>query len=158
MRTTFLTAAVVILLSVSGLAQTSKPVNVLIITGDHGHNWKETTPFLKELLTKAGHKVDVTEQPKLDLDGIANAYLPVPSDRKVDASEQVLISTDTAPGAEPKVLVEQLGSRPLVDVPVGGAVEVQRSFRPEASRDSNKSNNNQSGFIVNVNARTKEQK
>jgi uncharacterized protein len=67
MRTTLMTAALVILSGVNGLAQTSKPVSVLIITGDHGHNWKETTPFLKELLTKAGHKVDVTEQPKLDL-------------------------------------------------------------------------------------------
>src|SRR5262245_53540546 len=43
------------------------PVKVLIITGDHGHNWKETTPFLKELLTRAGHKVDVTEAPSKDL-------------------------------------------------------------------------------------------
>jgi type 1 glutamine amidotransferase len=67
MRTTFLTAAIALLSAVSGWAQTSKPVSVLIITGDHGHNWKETTPFLKELLTKAGHKVDVTERPKLDL-------------------------------------------------------------------------------------------
>ena len=67
MRTTLMAAAIVILSVASGLAQTSKPVSVLIITGDHGHNWKETTPFLKELLTKAGHKVDVTERPKLDL-------------------------------------------------------------------------------------------
>jgi type 1 glutamine amidotransferase len=42
-------------------------VKVLIITGDHGHNWKETTPYLKEMLTKAGHKVDVTETPAKDL-------------------------------------------------------------------------------------------
>ncbi|MCI0359196.1 MAG: ThuA domain-containing protein [Planctomycetaceae bacterium] len=67
MRTIFLTAAMVLVSAASGWAQTAKPVNVLIITGDHGHNWKETTPFLKELLTKAGHKVDVTERPKLDL-------------------------------------------------------------------------------------------
>jgi type 1 glutamine amidotransferase len=40
---------------------------VLIITGDHGHDWKSTTPYLKELLTKAGHKVDVTETPSKDL-------------------------------------------------------------------------------------------
>jgi len=45
----------------------AKEVKVLIITGDHGHKWKETTPFLKELLTKAGHKVDVTETPSKDL-------------------------------------------------------------------------------------------
>jgi type 1 glutamine amidotransferase len=38
---------------------------VLIITGDHGHNWKETTPYLKNLLEKAGMNVTVTEtQPK----------------------------------------------------------------------------------------------
>src|SRR5215468_10178608 len=43
------------------------PVKVLIITGDHGHKWQETTPFLKEVLTKAGHKVDVTESPSKDL-------------------------------------------------------------------------------------------
>jgi type 1 glutamine amidotransferase len=45
----------------------AKEVKVLIITGDHGHKWKETTPFLKELLTQAGHKVDVTETPSKDL-------------------------------------------------------------------------------------------
>src|SRR5438445_1084526 len=48
-------------------AADSKPVKVLIITGDHGHNWKETTPFLKNLLTKAGMEVDVTETPAKDL-------------------------------------------------------------------------------------------
>ena len=26
-----------------------KPIKVLIITGDHGHAWKETTPFLKDV-------------------------------------------------------------------------------------------------------------
>src|SRR5436305_1929790 len=48
-------------------AADSKPINVLIITGDHGHNWKETTPYLKDLLTRAGMKVDVTETPARDL-------------------------------------------------------------------------------------------
>ena len=48
-------------------AADKEAVKVLIITGDHGHNWKETTPFLKEVLTKAGHKVEVTERPRLDL-------------------------------------------------------------------------------------------
>jgi uncharacterized protein len=65
---TALSALVLLLLSAATTwAQTSKPVSVLIVTGDHGHNWKETTPFLKEVLTKAGHKVDVTERPRLDL-------------------------------------------------------------------------------------------
>ena len=48
-------------------AKPAKPVKVLIVTGDHGHNWKETTPHLKKLLTDAGHEVDVTERPRLDL-------------------------------------------------------------------------------------------
>ena len=57
-----------LLLSVTGgLGAESKEVKVLIITGDHGHKWQETTPFLKELLTKAGHKVDITESPSKDL-------------------------------------------------------------------------------------------
>jgi len=50
----------------NALAQT-KAVQVLIITGDHGHEWRKTTPFLKDLLTKAGHKVDVSEAPSKDL-------------------------------------------------------------------------------------------
>ena len=50
-------------------ADAKKPVKVLIITGDEvgAHKWKETAPFIKELLTKAGHKVDVTETPSKDL-------------------------------------------------------------------------------------------
>lgn len=57
------------LLLVAGLGRAAegKSPRVLIITGDHGHNWKATTPYLKEILTKAGHKVDVTEQPSKDL-------------------------------------------------------------------------------------------
>src|SRR3954467_886179 len=45
----------------------AKPIKVLIITGDHGHDWKSTTPFLKEVLTKAKMDVDVTETPAKDL-------------------------------------------------------------------------------------------
>ena len=67
MRTTLSALALVLLSAATLLAQTGKPASVLIITGDHGHNWKETTPFLKEVLTKAGHKVEVTERPRLDL-------------------------------------------------------------------------------------------
>jgi type 1 glutamine amidotransferase len=57
----------VLVLALSSLAADDKPINVLIITGDHGHAWKETTPFLKDLLVKAGMKVDVTETPAKDL-------------------------------------------------------------------------------------------
>jgi type 1 glutamine amidotransferase len=44
-----------------------EPIKVLIITGDHGHKWKETTPFIRDFLSAAGMKVDVTETPARDL-------------------------------------------------------------------------------------------
>lgn len=65
-RRTFLTLAAV-LLSPFALLAADKPIKVLIITGDHGHAWKETTPFLKDLLTEAGMSVVVTETPAKDL-------------------------------------------------------------------------------------------
>jgi type 1 glutamine amidotransferase len=70
LRRTFLIVAGALLLTAQALplgAADTKPVKVLIITGDHGHAWKETTPFLKEVLTKAGMSVDVTETPAKDL-------------------------------------------------------------------------------------------
>jgi type 1 glutamine amidotransferase len=42
-------------------------IRVLLITGDHGHAWKETTPYLRDLMEHAGMKVDVTETPSQDL-------------------------------------------------------------------------------------------
>src|SRR6059058_1778551 len=68
MRALLLAMATGLLLALPAntLAQT-KQVKVLIITGDHGHEWRKTTPFLKDLLTSAGHKVDVTETPSKDL-------------------------------------------------------------------------------------------
>jgi type 1 glutamine amidotransferase len=64
---TVATAMIVLALAVPGRGDDKTPINVLIITGDHGHNWKETTPFLKKVLTGAGMKVDVTETPATDL-------------------------------------------------------------------------------------------
>jgi uncharacterized protein len=64
LRRTFLAVTTLLLLSAP---LSAAPVKVLIITGDHGHAWKETTPFLKDLLTKAGMSVDVTETPAKDL-------------------------------------------------------------------------------------------
>jgi type 1 glutamine amidotransferase len=53
---------------VPSLAEEKKPpIKVLIITGDHGHAWKATTPFLKNLLARAGMDVAVTESPSKDL-------------------------------------------------------------------------------------------
>jgi type 1 glutamine amidotransferase len=48
-------------------AVAAEPAKVLIITGDHGHAWKETTPYLKNLLENAGMNVSVTETPAKDL-------------------------------------------------------------------------------------------
>lgn len=56
-----------LIVGVESLGAEARAVKVLIITGDHGHKWAETTPFLKDLLAKAGHKVDVTETPSKDL-------------------------------------------------------------------------------------------
>src|SRR5947209_7957556 len=65
---TFLAAALAALFLNGALGAVDKdPIKVLIITGDHGHAWKETTPFLKGFLTKAGMAVDVTETPAKDL-------------------------------------------------------------------------------------------
>lgn len=68
MRTLVLaTLTGLLLIGAASSAADVKPVKVLIVTGDHGHKWQETTPFLKDLLSKAGHKVDVTEAPAKDL-------------------------------------------------------------------------------------------
>jgi type 1 glutamine amidotransferase len=66
-RTFWASALAVLILALPLSAADREPIKVLIITGDHGHQWKETTPFLKSFLTKAGMKVDVTETPAKDL-------------------------------------------------------------------------------------------
>src|SRR5260370_782564 len=68
LRRTFLISVLGLQL-VSGpiFGEDKEPIQVLIITGDHGHQWKETTPFIKDLLSQAGMKVDVTETPAKDL-------------------------------------------------------------------------------------------
>jgi type 1 glutamine amidotransferase len=69
MRRHLWTAGLVLAFLMTGSvpAADSEPIKVLIITGDHGHNWKESTPFIKDLLTKAGMTVDVTQTPAKDL-------------------------------------------------------------------------------------------
>ena len=72
MRTLLLSALAALLLTAAGgraaEARPAKgPIKVLIITGDEYHNWKQTAPFLKEVLSKAGFKVDLTETPSRDL-------------------------------------------------------------------------------------------
>lgn len=67
MRARLLTILAILSLAAVNWAGQTPAVKVLIITGDHGHDWRKTTPFLKDLLTKAGHKVEVTEKPGEDL-------------------------------------------------------------------------------------------
>ena len=48
--------------------QDAAPVKVLIITGDHGHAWKDTTERLSDLLATGGKiKVEVSATPSKDL-------------------------------------------------------------------------------------------
>src|SRR5215207_3709907 len=65
-RRLFLASCALALLALPAAAA-DKAIKVLIITGDHGHAWRETTPFLKDLLSQAGMTVDVTETPSKDL-------------------------------------------------------------------------------------------
>ena len=52
----------------ASLRQNAAPVKVLIITGDHGHAWKDTTERLSDILGTGGKiKVDVTVTPSKDL-------------------------------------------------------------------------------------------
>src|SRR5262245_11397733 len=67
-RRTFLAGTLgVLALTLPAFAADKEPIKVLIITGDHGHKWQETTPFIKDFLTKAGMRVEVTEKPAKDL-------------------------------------------------------------------------------------------
>jgi type 1 glutamine amidotransferase len=68
MKRNFQMGTLVTLLALApAFAADSPPIKVLIITGDHGHNWRETTPFIHDFLARAGMKVDVTEMPARDL-------------------------------------------------------------------------------------------
>lgn len=68
------TQIVLAVFALAGLAATlaakppAKPVELLIITGDHGHNWKDTTRSFEEFLPKGGKiNVHVTTTPAKDL-------------------------------------------------------------------------------------------
>jgi type 1 glutamine amidotransferase len=55
------------LLSIAAQNSNPAPIKLLIITGDHGHDWKATTGYFKEFLPKERIRVDVTETPAKDL-------------------------------------------------------------------------------------------
>jgi type 1 glutamine amidotransferase len=67
MRVLLSTLTTLFLVTVAGSAADARPVKVLIITGDEYHQWRQTAPFIKKLLTGAGHQVDITEAPSRDL-------------------------------------------------------------------------------------------
>lgn len=66
-RAFLLSLAALLAVALPAFAAGKATTKVLIVTGDHGHKWQETTPFLKDLLTKAGLEVSVTETPSTDL-------------------------------------------------------------------------------------------
>ncbi len=51
------------LLAASLLAPAAEKPRLLIITGANNHDWKATTPYLKEVLEKGGFAVDVENDP-----------------------------------------------------------------------------------------------
>lgn len=60
-------ALAALLLAAPG-APAAEPVKLLIITGDHGHDWQGTTRLMEEFLPKGGRiDVDVTTTPAEDL-------------------------------------------------------------------------------------------
>jgi type 1 glutamine amidotransferase len=67
MRRLLLAAVTALFVATITFAADTKPVKVLIITGDEYHKWKETAPFLQKILKGAGMQVDVTETPSKDL-------------------------------------------------------------------------------------------
>jgi type 1 glutamine amidotransferase len=57
-----------VLLPAAWAGEGAKPISLLIITGDHGHKWKETTQSLQDSLgAKDTIKVEVTTTPSKDL-------------------------------------------------------------------------------------------
>ena len=70
----------------------SAPVKLLIITGDHGHDWKATTQSLKEILSPGGKiEVDVTTTPAKDL-----------TDANLAKYDVLLLNYKDTPGGPPE--------------------------------------------------------
>lgn len=67
MRALLTTLSLLAFTSAVASADSHISAKVLIITGDHKDDWKETTPVLEQILTNAGHEVVVTQTPRLDL-------------------------------------------------------------------------------------------
>ena len=67
-RTAFAALTLALSVCLSAPARAAEPIKLLIITGDHGHDWKGTTPVLEKFLSEGGKfQVDVTTTPTKDL-------------------------------------------------------------------------------------------
>ena len=64
MRKLIANLAFLALTAVTACGEEPTAVKTLIITGDQDGSWQETTSVLREILTAAGHDVDVTEKPR----------------------------------------------------------------------------------------------
>ena len=70
----------------------SAPAKLLIITGDHGHDWKATTQSLREILSPGGKiAVDVTTTPAKDL-----------TDANLARYDVLLLNYKDTPGGAPE--------------------------------------------------------
>lgn len=88
------------------------------------------------------------KQEVIDLDGKTSVILLPPS-RKVDGEGLASVPAEEASSSQEWVSeVDFLGSRAVIPLPVGGAVELQRAFHPDKPRDPNRSNVSQSGYNV----------
>ena len=67
-RTLLALAAALIVVPAARGDEPARPIELLIITGDHGHKWQETTQALREILSTGGRvRVHVTTEPARDL-------------------------------------------------------------------------------------------
>lgn len=61
----FLTLSLTAVSAIGAAGTGGEPVHVLILSGQNNHDWRETSPLLKEILTSSGNcVVDVTEAPE----------------------------------------------------------------------------------------------
>ncbi len=65
----------IVLLTAASAAAADAPIKVLIVDGQNNHNWKATTPVLKQILEEAAiFSVDVATAPAKDTTGFAPKF------------------------------------------------------------------------------------
>lgn len=64
----FLALAIAAVVPLAARADEPAPIKLLVITGDHGHDWKTSTELFQKNLPEGGRiRVDVTTKPSVDL-------------------------------------------------------------------------------------------